>query len=533
MNERAGVYSDGPGTPFHSAAPVDTATLARAIDASSVGMIVTDAGDTQVILYANDAFLRMTGYAREEVLGRNCRFLQGPETSKDAVAEIREALRQEREMSVELLNYRKDGSAFWNLLYICPIRDDRGRTMYYFGYQRDISQRKEAEEALQQVRRLEALGKLTGGVAHDYNNLLQVIQTSLEMIELSVAGNEDIARRTARTIDNCRPAVDRASTLTKQLMVFAKRQRFASTPIDINQLLERLRSVLTRALGEEIKVTLDLAPDLWHCVADPAQAEPILLNIAINARDAMQGAPDQRLQISTFNRELPAREARLRNVDAGRYVEIIVADNGPGIPHEILNRVLDPFFTTKTEGKGVGLGLSVAYGFARQSGGTLYIESKEGAGTSIHLLLPYTDAAPPEVQARPVPGQAGAPGQPHILLVEDRSDVATTTMQMLELLGYPTSVTHDAESALQLLASDPSYELLLSDVIMPGSMDGITLARVATQQYPALKVLLVTGYAHVAEQQDLEFPVLRKPYRHADLARMLRELLPQRVSQAS
>lgn len=531
MNERAAVQSEKPGTSFHSAAPVDTAILARAIDASSVGMIVTDAGENQVILYANDAFLRMTGYAREEVLGRNCRFLQGPETSKDAIAEISEALRQQREVSTELVNYRKDGSAFWNLLYVCPIRDDGGRIMYYFGYQRDISQRKEAEEALQQAMRLEALGKLTGGVAHDYNNLLQVIQTSLEMIELSVSRNEEIARRTARTIENCRRAVDRASTLTKQLMVFAKRQRFASTPIDINQLLEQLRSVLTHALGEEITVTLNLEPDPWRCIADPAQVEPILLNIAINARDAMKGGADQRLQISTFNRELPVREARLRNIDAGRYVEIVIADNGPGIPHEILNRVLDPFFTTKTEGKGVGLGLSVAYGFARQSGGTLYIESKEGVGTSIHLLLPYTDTLLPEEQARLA--QPDMPDQPRILLVEDRSDVATTTLQMLELLGYRASVAHDAESALRLLADDSSYELLLSDVIMPGSMDGITLARLATQQYPALKVLLVTGYAHVAEQQDLEFPVLRKPYRHADMARTLRELLYRRMSEAS
>ncbi|GLQ88377.1 PAS domain S-box protein [Dyella flagellata] len=521
MNERASRQSGVPGMPFPSHRLLDTATLAKGIEASSVGIIVTDASPEQAILFANDAFLRMTGYAREEVLGRNCRFLQGSDTSAEALREIADALRDCREVTTELLNYRKDGSTFWNLLYISPIRDEMGQTTHFFGYLRDISQRKETEEALQQAMRLEALGKLTGGVAHDYNNLLQVIQTSLEMIELSVAADEDIARRTARTIDTCRRAIDRAGTLTKQLMVFAKRQTFASKPIDINQLLERLSSVLTQALGEQIHVGLHLQPQLWYCNADPAQAEPILLNIAINARDAMKGAADQRLDISTFNRELLAKEAALRSVEPGRYVEIVIADNGPGMPPDVLKRVLDPFFTTKTEGKGAGLGLSVAYGFARQSGGSLHVESKQGAGTSIHLLLPYTVASLPELQDED--SETGV--QPRILLVEDRSDVAYTTKQMLELLGYQAAIANDAESALRMLEHNDSFELLLSDVIMPGSMDGVALARTATRQQPNLKVLLVTGYAPLNEKEAVEFPVLGKPYRHADLARKLRELL--------
>lgn len=526
MNSHAGLKSSVAGMEFSSKKKraLDAATLAKGIEASSVGIIVTDATPEQAIIYANDAFLGMTGYAREEVLGRNCRFLQGADTDRNAVREIGDALREQREVSSELLNYRKDGSTFWNLLYICPVRDENGRVAYYFGYQRDISQRKETEEALQQAMRLEALGKLTGGVAHDYNNLLQVIQSALEVIELTVAANEDIARRTARTIDTCRRAIDRASTLTKQLMVFSKRQTFASRPLDINEVLQRLSSVLTQALGEQIQVSLHLQPAPWHCNADPAQLEPIIVNIAINARDAMQGAADQRLDISTFNRELSYKDAALRSVEPGRYVEIVLADNGPGIPHGIVNRVLDPFFTTKTEGKGVGLGLSVAYGFARQSGGTVYVESKEGSGAAVHLLLPYTEAPLREAHAEsPAPA-----AQPHILLVEDRSDVAATTQQILELLGYQASVANDAESALQMLKQN-SYALLLSDVVMPGTMDGIALARQATRQDPTLKVLLVTGYAQLDEDENLEFPVLAKPYRHADLARRLRELLYQRL----
>lgn len=523
MNECAGCPSPG----FEALTPtVDTATLAKVIEASSIGMIVTDASADQTVLYANEAFLRMTGYLREEIVGHNCRFLQGAETNRDAVAEIAEALRERREVSVELVNYRKDGTTFWNLLHICPVRDEAGQTRYFFGYQRDITQRKETEDALQQALRLEALGKLTGGVAHDYNNLLQVIQTSMEVIELGVSAHEDVARRIAHPIATCRRAIERASTLTKQLMVFARRQKYASTPIDINQLIERMRSVLTQALGEEIQVSLHLEPHLWHCSADPMQAEPIIVNIAVNSRDAMKGAVDQKLDISTFNREISSVEARLRNVEPGRYVEIIIADNGPGIPPNILNRVLDPFFTTKTEGKGVGLGLSVAYGFARQSGGTLYIDSKEGFGTSIHILLPYIDApAEPRVTVRAGPFAEKPSAVPRILLVEDRGDVASTTRHMLELLGYEADTARDAESALLMLGQEGAYQLLLSDIVMPGAMDGVALARMAAQRYPTLKVLLVTGYTHLADDKNLEFPVLAKPYRHAELARKLRELL--------
>ncbi|WP_158545099.1 PAS domain-containing protein [Dyella monticola] len=523
MTERASLQSGEPATAPMSMSTVDTATLAKAIEASSVGMIVTDAAGDRPILYANDAFLRMTGYPREEVLGRSCRFLQGSDTSKEALQEIADALRQEREVFTELVNYRKDGSTFWNLLHICPIHDESGRVTFYFGYQRDITQRKETEEALQQALRLEALGKLTGGVAHDYNNLLQVIQTSLEVIELGVSANEDIARRTSTTMAACHRAIERATLLTKQLMVFAKRQTFTSQPIDANVLLERLHGVLTRALGEEIRVKLYLEPELWHCVADPAQAEPIIINIAINARDAMKGRADQRLDISTFNRELSAKDARRFNIVPARYVELVLSDNGPGIPQGILGRVLDPFFTTKTEGKGAGLGLSVAYGFARQSGGTLYIDSKEGVGTAIHILLPYTEA-PVNADQKKADRQGTAP-QPRILLVEDRSDVATITKQMLDLLGYRTAIANDADSALQMLAPSGAYDLILSDVVMPGSMNGVMLARTAMQRYPHLKVLLVTGYAQGNDSEDLEFPVLGKPYRHADLARKLRELL--------
>lgn len=523
MNERAGCQGVGPEAQTPS---VDTATLARVIEASSIGMIVTDASPDQTILYANDAFLRMTGYERGEVVGRNCRFLQGPETSKETVAELAGALQEQREVSTELVNYRKDGSTFWNLLHICPVQDAAGQTRYFFGYQRDITQRKETEDALQQALRLEALGKLTGGVAHDYNNLLQVIQTSLEVIELGVSANEDIARRAVTPIAACRRAIERASTLTKQLMVFARRQKFASAPIDINHLIGRLRSMLTQALGEAIQVKLHLEPGLWHCSADPMQVEPIIINIAINSRDAMEGAADQRLDISTFNRDLSPSESRLRSVEPGRYVEVVIADNGPGIPQTILSRVLDPFFTTKTEGKGVGLGLSVAYGFARQSGGTLYIDSKEGCGTAIHILLPYTEI-PIEERLPKRDGQvvATAATVPRILLVEDRGDVATATRHMLELLGYEADTARDADSALLMLGQNDAYRLLLSDIVMPGAMDGLALARAAIQRYPGLKVLLVTGYTHLAEEENLEFPVLAKPYRHAELARMLRELL--------
>ncbi|MBU8977864.1 PAS domain-containing protein [Lysobacter sp. MMG2] len=489
--------------------------FARIVEQSSVGMVVAAAGSDNPVLYVNDAFLRMSGHAREEVLGRNCRFLQGPDTDPAAVADIAAAIREDREFVTEILNYRKDGSTFWNLLHISPVREADGSASCLFGYQRDVTRRKEMEDALQQCLRLEALGKLTGGIAHEFNNLLQVIGTTLDILEVDVMQSPELSSRSLRHFASCREAIDRVDVLTSQLQTFARGRPGSATPLSVNTLLENLRTVLSRSLGEQVQLTLLKEEDLWWCSIDPVLAETALLNVAINARDAMLGRDDQSLVITSRNRHVEVHEARMRDIAAGRYVAIELEDSGCGMPRAILGRVLDPFFSTKGEGKGVGLGLSMAYGFARQSGGTLFVESQEDKGTRITFLLPVCESAEPSGVED---ARDAAPSQPRVLVVDDREDLAFLMQEALSMGGYHVATAHDAESALAMLQQDGPFDLLLSDIVMPGARDGVALARDAVRRFPHLSVLLMTGHAG-GESGDgpIEFDVLAKPFRQPEL----------------
>lgn len=494
--------------------------FARIVEQSSVGMVVAGIGSDNPILYVNEAFLRMTGYAREEVLGRNCRFLQGPETDRATVADIAAAIAEQREFATEIVNYRKDGSTFWNLLHISPVQEANGRVGCLFGYQRDVTRRKEMEDALQQCMRLEALGKLTGGIAHEFNNLLQVIGTTLDILEQDVMQSPELPHRTLRHFGRCRDAIDRVDALTSQLQTFSRGRPGSATALCVNELLENLRAVLGRALGEQVQLTLHPGDGVWGCTLDPVLAETALLNVAINARDAMQGRGDQSLSLSSRNHDVDAHEARMRDIPAGRYVAIEIADNGCGMSRAILAHVLDPFFSTKGEGNGVGLGLSMAYGFARQSGGTLFLESQKDLGTRVTFLFPATDTIG---AARAEMAEATEPVAPRVLVVDDREDLAMLVKESLEMNGYSVAVAYEAESALACLELDGPFDLVLSDIVMPGTRSGLALAREAVRRFPRLSVLLMTGQAgSESEDGPIEFDVLSKPFRQVELLSKVR-----------
>lgn len=501
--------------------------LARALEDSSLGLIITSAEDDNPILYANAAFLEMTGYGTDEVLGKNCRFLQGPDTDPDTREEIRSAVAERRELMVEVLNYRKDGTSFWNLIHILPLFGANGSIRYFFGYQRDVTRRRVAEEGLQQALKMEALGRLTGGLAHDFNNFLQVIVASSEMIEGRLRNkgywNEDFIR----PMDASRRAVVKASELTKQLLAFSRRQKLSPTNLQINELIVGIQNMLTQSLGDRINVSVKLDPELWFCQADAAQIETTILNIAINARDAMEGEPNQQLTIQTSNRDVSMDQAKDMDLTPGQYVDVMIVDNGPGIPREILKRVLDPFFTTKG-GKGTGLGLCIAHGIARQSGGTLYVESVVGAGTSVHILLPRIEA-PSEAKA-PVDANDAVERAAHVhrvLLVDDNKDVAESLRESLTTSGLQVTLAFSAEDALSSLSAK-AFDVLISDVMMPGAMDGIALAQQAIAKHPNLRVLLLSGHVGREREDELNgFTLLYKPCSSRELIAAIQNLFEE------
>jgi PAS domain S-box-containing protein len=503
-----------------------------AVETTRMPMIVTDPRQADnPIVFVNRAFLEMTGYSSEELLGNNCRFLQGPDTDRDTVDSVREAIAARNEVAVEILNYRKDGSSFWNALFISPVYNEHGELVYYFGSQLDVSRRRDTEDALRQAQKMEALGQLTGGIAHDFNNLLQVMSGYLELIEHGLEREPLDPARLRKSVERARDASGQAARLTQQLLAFARKQKLEGRVLNLNTLVAGMSDVAERTLGDGIAFALDLAPDLRNCRIDPTQAEVALLNILINARDAMAEQPARRLVIQTRNVTIRADEpTTYDNLLPGHYVCVSVTDNGSGMSADVLAHVLDPFFTTKDEGKGTGLGLSMVYGFAKQSGGAVRLYSEEGHGTTVRLYFPIDDnvenLAPRDARARRASDRQG---NETILIVEDRPDIAELARLFLGDQGYATHVVHNAREALELVDNGLQVDLLYSDLIMPGGLNGVMLAREVRRRRPKIKVLLTTGYAETSiERTDAggtEFDVLSKPYNRQELIRKVRIVL--------
>ncbi|MGF6667145.1 histidine kinase famiy protein [Pseudomonas monsensis] len=498
-----------------------------AVETTRMPMIVTDPKrPDNPIIFANNAFIDMTGYDREEIVGHNCRFLQGPETDPLVVTKVREAIESETEVAVELVNYKKDGSSFWNALFISPVYNEAGELIYFFASQLDVSRRRDAEDGLRQAQKMEALGQLTGGIAHDFNNLLQVMIGYLDMIQRTADKPQYDQQRILRSASNARDAAERAKTLTQQLLAFSRKQKLQGRVVNLNSIVGSSREMAERTLVDT-ELRLALQADLWNCRVDTTQTEVAFLNIFINARDAMDGRSARRLTIETKN--VTIQDLGSTSYDGlmpGRYVSIAITDNGIGMPAAIVDRVMDPFFTTKDEGKGSGLGLSMVYGFVKQSGGTARIYSEEGIGTTIRMYFPADDSQLHSLSpAEQVNDQSG---HERILIVEDRPDVAELARMVLEEYGYSCELAYNGKEALGVLKTD-HFDLLFTDLIMPGGMNGVMLAREAKRLYPHLKVLLTTGYSENSlERTDAggkDLDVISKPYIPTDLAKKVRQVL--------
>jgi signal transduction histidine kinase/ActR/RegA family two-component response regulator len=381
----------------------------------------------------------------------------------------------------------------------------------------EIGERERAESVLLQAQKMEAIGQLTGGVAHDFNNLLTAVVGNLDLLAHRVEGE-----RQQRLVRNAMRAAERGAKLTEQLLAFSRRQRLMPGAVDVNALMAGMGDLLSRTIGATIRVETDLQPGLWTALADPHQLELVILNLAINARDAMPGGG--RLTIETKNVAAVPGELAGELVDR-HYVEIAVADSGIGMPADVLARVFEPFFTTKPYGRGTGLGLSQVYGFAKQSGGTVRIDSVVGEGTRVRVYLPRTEAA---AQESDVIGQQAVVVQGHavVLIVDDDADVRELVVAMLQDLGYRVLAADGGGPARAILDGDAEIDLLLVDVAMPG-ISGVELARHARLRRPDLPVLFASGYADMdAFGTDLQWEdLIKKPYRAADLAVRVQEAL--------
>jgi PAS domain S-box-containing protein len=416
------------------------------------------------------------------------------------------------------------GPRVWESI-LAPVPASDGAAERLIGSVRDITDRVRAEERLRDSQRMEAIGQLTGGVAHDFNNLLQVIRGNLELLQSSVEGDE----RGQTRLRNALYGAERAAQLTRQLLAFARRQPLEPKVVNLSRLVSDMADLLRRTLGESIEVETVVAGGLWNTIADPAQVESALLNLSLNARDAMPRGG--RLTVEITNASLDeAYASSAREVTPGQYVMLAVTDTGEGMSEEVRARVFEPFFTTKTEGRGTGLGLSMVYGFVKQSSGHIQVYSEPGQGTTVKIYLPRSRQPEDTVPIANDAIAASGAGRT-ILVVEDEEAVREAALAMMDELGYRRLEARDAESALALVEGGAHVDLVFTDVVMPGRLRTREFARRLNELRPGLPVLFTSGYTDnaIIHQGRLDEGVhlISKPYAKADLARRLAHLLAQ------
>ena len=488
------------------------------------------AGVDGTVEAVSPAFTALLGWEEDDIVGRG--FLELVHPDDRAATDARFAALGDGHYVHTFENRYRNKDGGWRLLSWSATPD--AHQIYAIG--RDITaERDQAEQirrtelALQQAQKMETIGKLTGGVAHDFNNLLQIISGNLQLIEMG-GGPGDGPDTAARWIGNARAAVEKGAKLAGYLLAFGRRQPLEPKVVKVSRVVSQMEDMLRRALGERIEIEFVTSGGLWHTAVDIAQLENAVLNLAINGRDAMAGgASAGRLTIEADNAVLDDADCRNHgDVAPGQYVMLAVSDTGTGMAPEVLRQAFEPFFSTKEEGKGSGLGLSMVYGFVKQSGGHVRIDSEPGHGTTVTLYLPRSTAVPDDPRA-PVDAQPAVGGTETILVAEDDDAVRATVVEMLTALGYRVLAATDAAGALAVVESGTRIDVLFTDVVMPGALRSIDLARMARAHLPDLAVLFTSGYTENAivhgGRLDPGVELLGKPYTRESLARRVRQVL--------
>jgi PAS domain S-box-containing protein len=497
-------------------------------------IFMLDPGGT--IINWNPGAQRIKGYTRDEIIGQHfSRFYTEKDRENRVPHRALETAARTGKYEAEGWRVRKDGTQFWASVVINAIRDSKGEVIGFAKVTRDLTERRAAEERLQQSQKMEGIGQLTGGVAHDFNNLLTVIIGNLEALNRHIRDDGIDVDRLQRSVDNAMRGARRAASLTQRLLAFSRQQPLEPKSIDIGRLVTAMSDLLRRSLGEQISVETVLAGGLWRALADPNQLEVAILNLAVNARDAMPNGG--KLTIETANVHLDDRYASAQiEVLPGQYVMVAVTDNGAGMPPDVKAKAFDPFFTTKDVGHGTGLGLSQVYGFVKQSRGHVKIYSEVGEGTTVKIYLPRFAAKADDAEEEMVAALVRGKENETVLVVEDDDDVRSYSTDSLRDLGYSVIEAPNGRAALQLLESHHEIAVLFTDVGLPGGMNGRQLADEARKRRPDLKVLFTTGYARNAIVHDGRLDpgveLLTKPFCQAALGEKLRDIIDAKSSPA-
>jgi PAS domain S-box-containing protein len=480
-------------------------------------------GPDRRTLEVNRRLCEILGYQREEIIGKVPMEFADEENQKIFKQQTGKiGTTDRREYAIELRH--KDGHNIPTYFSASTLFSSSGEVLEAVAFVTDLTEQKGAETALRRAQKMDAIGQLTGGIAHDFNNLLGIILGNLELLERQLSADEKLHKRVA----SIRKASERAVNLTKQLLSFSRDKAAQLALTDINQVIAAMDSLISRSITPKIEVEYRFSDALWQTEIDPGDFEDTLLNLIINARDAMSG--HGHLTIETRNTTLDGIYCeRHPTATPGEYVELAVSDSGIGIPHEQQEHIFEPFFTTKEQGKGTGLGLSMVFGFIKRSRGCINVYSEPGVGTTFRIYLPRAEGDIQATERHPMPLEALPTGSETILAVDDESALLELAREALEALGYRVLTATDGSQALQLLDENPTIDLLFSDVVMPGGINGYELAEEATSRRPELKVLLTSGYTERAISRNgqvrFDANLLSKPYTYAELAHRVHAML--------
>lgn len=508
--------------------------FSRVVEQTASTIIIIDTKG--VIEYVNPAFAVTSGYSVEEAVGRQANILKSGLAQDEVYQDIWKTMNEGGVWQGEFHNHRKDGTLYWESVIISPIRDEHGRITHFAGIMDDITERKKVEDSLLRAQRLDAIGQLAGAVAHDFNNLLSVIIASLELCELR---SHD--RKVRRMLVRALQAAEAGVNFNKRLLAVARKRDLQPVSFNLKQGVVAMSDLLKRMLGADVELTTHLDAKLWPVRVDPGEIDSAILNLALNARDAM---PDGgQLLIGARNRTLDAQAASAeRDAHEGDYVELFVKDTGTGMTEEVLEHALEPFFTTKEAGRGSGLGLSSVQGFAHQSGGFVTLSSQLGVGTTVSIWMPRAPDEKPEAgRDRKETGAILQRGSGQlVLVVEDDEALREVTRERLEALGYDVIDAESGPDAVRLLEEDDQIALVFSDVVMAGGMTGYDLAEWVLENRPGVKLLLTTafasGHAKAAANNKSRLhsvPLLYKPVTLDKLARALHDALTHAPGGAS
>jgi PAS domain S-box-containing protein len=499
--------------------------LSRAIEQSESSIIITDRVGN--IEYVNRKSLETSGYSMEELIGKNPRILQSGNTPKEEYNKLWGTVLAKGEWIGEFQNKKKSGEIYWESVHISAILSEIGEITNFLAVKEDITYKKSMEEQLRQSQKLESLGQISGGIAHDFNNILAILMGNLELIARKLpADNTSLLKKVEASLS----AVDRGAQLTKKLLAFARKQVFSREIVDLNSIIREMYEVLERVLGKQIQIHLEISELPILILIDKNEMENVILNLAINARDAMDNSGTLTIRTRKVENIVFPMEEVNTNFE-NQFAEFSIIDTGAGIPTHLLQKVFEPFFTTKPKGKGTGLGLSLTYGFVKQSDGHIHVYSEEGKGTCFRLYFPIVNTDR-NATTQPIPRLMDNRSDKNteaksktILLVDDETSMLNIANSILSDMGYSILTASNASEAVDILKSH-AVDLVISDIIMPGEMNGITLAKYIKENFPNVKTILTSGFpGHLRKTEVHElnqYAFIEKPYKMKDLENLVR-----------